>query len=390
MGVYSEYLDRQMDFEALAAERKKQLARIAEIRSRDVLVYAADLNAANAPIGVQYDDLLPINDQLANVDGEQVDLILETGGGSGEVAEDIVDLLHDKYEEVGVIVPGTAKSAGTLMVMAGNEILMEPASSLGPIDAQIQWQGKVFSADALLEGIESIKEEVEKTGKLNKAFIPILQGISPGELQSAENALEFAQKLVTDWLVRYKFRNWDTHASTGKEVTEKERKARAREVAMKLCDHKSWLTHGRSIKLPHLEEMRLKITNYQEEYPDLADAVRRYHTLLRMTFESNIYKVFETPKSQIYRARQEQGVKGAPMPPGQLASAAIGYPCNNCGEQLALQANFADGVPIESGAIPFPADNMLKCPQCNAENDVTEARRQVEAQAGRPIIAQEA
>jgi ClpP class serine protease len=288
MGVYSEYLDRQMDFEALAVERKKQLARIAKIRSRDVLVYAADLNAANAPIDVQYDDLLPINDQLANLDGERVDLILETGGGSGEVAEDIVDLLHDKYEEVGVIVPGTAKSAGTLMVMAGNEILMEPASSLGPIDAQIQWQGKVFSADALLEGIESIKEEVEKTGKLNKAFIPILQGISPGELQSAENALEFARKLVTEWLVRYKFRNWDKHSSTGKEVTEKERKARAREVAKKLCDHKSWLTHGRSIKLPHLEEMRLKITNYREEYPDLADAVRRYHTLLRMTFESNM------------------------------------------------------------------------------------------------------
>jgi hypothetical protein len=389
MGVYSEYLDRQMDFETLTAERKQQLARIAELRSRDVLVYAADLSAANAPIGVQYADLLPINDQLANLGGNRVDLILETGGGSGEVAEDIVNLLHDKYEEVGVIVPGTAKSAGTLMVMAGDEILMEPASSLGPIDAQIQWQGKVFSADALLEGIESIKEEVEKTGKLNKAYIPILQGISPGELQSAENALEFAQKLVTEWLVRYKFRNWNTHSSTGKEVTEKERKARAREVAKKLCDHKSWLTHGRSVKLPHLEAMRLKITNYLED-PDLSDAVRRYHTLLRMTFESNIYKVFETPTSQIYRARQEQGVQGAPMPPDQLASAAISYPCNNCGEQLTLQANFADGVPIEPGAIPFPANNMLKCPQCNAENDVTEARRQVESQAGRPIIAQEA
>lgn len=389
MGVYSDYLDLQMDFEALTAERKKQLARISEIRSRDVLVYAADLNASNAPISVQYTDLLPINDQLANLNGKQVDLILETGGGSGEVAEDIVDLLHNTYEEVGVIVPGTAKSAGTLMVMAGNEILMEPASSLGPIDAQIQWQGKVFSADALLEGIDSIKEEVEKTGKLNRAYIPILQGISPGELQSAENALEFARKLVTDWLVHYKFKNWDAHSSTGEKVTEKDRKARAREVAKKLCDHKSWLTHGRSIKIRDLETMKLKITNYLDD-PDLADAVRRYHTLLQMTFETNIYKVFETPTSQIYRARQEQGVQGAPMPQGQLASAAIGYPCNNCGEQLTLQANFADGVPIESGAIPFPADNMLKCPKCNTENDVTEARRQVESQAGQPIIAQEA
>ena len=46
--------------------------------------------------------------------------------------------------------------------------------------------------------------------------------------------------------------------------------------------------------------MRLKITDYSSNR-DLADAIRRYHVLLQMTFESNIYKVFETTDSQIYR-----------------------------------------------------------------------------------------
>jgi len=62
-------------------------------------------------------------------------LILETPGGSGEVAEDIVRSLRGQFDEIAVLVPGTAKSAGTIMAMAGDEILMQPSSSLGPIDA---------------------------------------------------------------------------------------------------------------------------------------------------------------------------------------------------------------------------------------------------------------
>src|SRR5437016_1422113 len=69
-------------------------------------------------------------------------------------------------------------------------------------------QGKVFSADALIDGFEQIKKEVAKEG-LNRAYIPILQGISPGELQSAKNAKSFAEVLVRQWLAEYKFRKWE-------------------------------------------------------------------------------------------------------------------------------------------------------------------------------------
>lgn len=264
MGYYSEYIDRQMSFQDLTSERKRQLTRISEIRGgRDILVFASDMNKANAAISIGYADILPIGDQLQNLTGASIDLILETPGGSGEVAEDIVRLLRDKYEDVGVIIPGWAKSAGTIMAMAANEILMEPASALGPIDAQLAWQGKFFSADALLEGIEKIKREVEQTGVLNKAYIPILQGISPGEIQSAENALAFAKELVTGWLASYKFKNWSIHTSTGQPVSPEDKKQRAEEIAGKLCNHGHWLTHGRSIKLSNLrDEMRLQITDY--------------------------------------------------------------------------------------------------------------------------------
>ena len=87
-----------------------------------------------------------------------------------------------------MIVPGHAKSAGTIPAMAGDEILMGRASSLGPIDGQVQAAGGMrFSAGALLEGLEKIKSEGERAGSLTPAYIPILQNVSPGEIHDSKN-----------------------------------------------------------------------------------------------------------------------------------------------------------------------------------------------------------
>ncbi len=391
MGIYSDYLQAGMGFAELEAERKTQLARVEEIRGRDVLVYAANLSVrVQAPISIEYADLLPINDQLANLEGEALDLLIETPGGSGEVAEDIVTLLRGKYEHVAAVVPGAAKSAGTLIVMASDEILMEPASALGPIDAQILWQGKQFSAEALLEGLKAIQEEVEAAGTLNLAYVPILNQISPGEIQNAKNALNFARKLVTNWLATYKFKNWTTHKSSGQAVTDAERRARAEDIARELSNHTKWLTHGRSLKIADLEAMKLVITDYSQQ-ADLLDAVRRYHTLLQMLFESNCYKVIETSASQIYRfsvppVQAQSGLPG--MPPGATpASAQANIVCGKCQTPISVQAKFDPTAPDDDASVAWPADNKLKCPTCGTEHDLGNARRALEAQVGRPVVA---
>jgi Serine dehydrogenase proteinase len=386
MGYYTEYLDRDMNAQQLGDERKRQLKLLAQMRGgRDVLVYAADFDKANTPpalLAISYSDLVPFNDQLSNLSGTKLDFILETGGGSGEVAEDIVRALHGKYDEVAVIIPGCAKSAGTIIAMAGDEILMEPASSLGPIDAQISWQGKVFSADALIEGMEKIKREVQNTGTLNRAYIPMLQALSPGELQSAENALNFAKKLVTQWLAQYKFKRWDLHSSTGQPVTDAEKKARAAEIANELCDHKRWLTHSRSIKLEDLTKMRLRVVDFSQDKP-LAEAIRRYHTLVQMTFDStNIYKLFETPDSQILRFTN---AAVPPTPAGDPEVAMFNVACPKCQAVSKIQANLKK-APLQAGYHKFPSDNKFTCPGCSSQIDVTRARRQIEVQSKRSLV----
>ncbi|MGH7410379.1 MAG: hypothetical protein ACREJ6_04870, partial [Candidatus Methylomirabilis sp.] len=51
---------------------------------RDILVYVADLNKSNPAISISYADVIPFNDQLANLKGKKLDLILETPGRSGD------------------------------------------------------------------------------------------------------------------------------------------------------------------------------------------------------------------------------------------------------------------------------------------------------------------
>ncbi|MGE7727838.1 SDH family Clp fold serine proteinase [Bacillus cereus] len=386
MGMFTEFLERGFSFEQINLERKKYLQKISELRGgRDIITFAADFNKGNAPISIVYDDLLSINDQLANLNGNQLDIILETPGGSGEVAEDIVKLLREKYDHISVIVPGWAKSAGTLIAMSCDEILMEPASALGPIDAQISREGQVFSAEALLKGMDEIKREVQATNYLNPAYIPILQGISPGELQGAQNALDFAKVLVREWLVQYKFKDWNHHSTTGEPVSLDEKNQRADEIASCLCDHSKWLTHGRSIKIKDLEDMKLVINDYSQN-EQLAEAIRSYYTLLRMTLGTNIYKVYETIDSQIYKSVNSGDSEEMQLPSQPSHQVQFNFGCGNCQKNFVIQANFEVNVPIEEGAIEFPKDDLFVCPSCRIETRIEGIRQQIESQMGKPIV----
>lgn len=87
------------------------------------------------------DDTAGFVDMLYNVpQGAPIDLLLHTPGGNIDVAEKLVMLLRAKAGDHGmlrVIVPDFAKSAGTLMALGADKIVMSDSSELGTIDPQI-------------------------------------------------------------------------------------------------------------------------------------------------------------------------------------------------------------------------------------------------------------
>lgn len=376
-----------MSLPDLDTERKRQLKKISEIRKRPVLLYASALTKTDFPVSIDYDDKLPFMDQLTGISGNEIDIIVETPGGSGETVDDLVRTIRDRFEKVGFIIPGYAKSAGTLMVMAGDEILMGPNSALGPIDAQIRQKGKVYSAHAFLGWLKKTKKEVEEMGKLNMALVPILQNISPGELESCQNALDFGKGLLVEWLPKYKFKFWDTHSKSGKPVTPDDKVQRAERIANDLCDHNRWKTHGKPIKIRDLRDLGLRIEDFSET-PDLQEAIERYYTLLLMYFERTpAYKLYETVDAQIVKfASPKVQSPPAPMAKEEVEAAISELLCPKCNQKVLIQANFKAGIPLQAGYLPFPKNDKLSCPHCANEISVEKQRLELESNVGKPIL----
>jgi len=74
-------------------------------------------------------------DRLGKV--KLLSLVLYTRGGHTHSARSIVKLLRQFCHELEVIVPSKAHSAGTLMCLAANRIIMTKQATLGPIDPRV-------------------------------------------------------------------------------------------------------------------------------------------------------------------------------------------------------------------------------------------------------------
>ena len=157
-------------------------------------------------------------------------VILDTPGGIVEVVERIVDTIRHAYSAVSVMVPDRAMSAGTLLALSGDEIVMDHYSRLGPIDPQVWRNDRPVPALADLNQFQKLNEKAQQN-QLTAVEFALIGKLDLGELYEYEQARELTIELLVKWLSRYKFRTWTKTETTGKEVTEATRNERARETA---------------------------------------------------------------------------------------------------------------------------------------------------------------
>ena len=86
---------------------------------------------------------------MAGIHGHEADkgllLILHTPGGLAEAAETIVDYLRSKFDKIDILIPTYAMSAGTMIALACDQIIMGRQSQLGPTDPQLIIGDRPFS-----------------------------------------------------------------------------------------------------------------------------------------------------------------------------------------------------------------------------------------------------
>ncbi|MDE0014838.1 MAG: serine dehydrogenasease [Candidatus Poribacteria bacterium] len=206
----------------------------------------------------------------------RIAIILDTTGGVVEVVERMVTVIRRHYDEIDFLIPDRAMSAGTVFVMAGDQIFMNYFSCLGPIDPQIVKNRRLVPAMSYLNQYQRLHERA-RSGQLNAAELILLNNFDAGELYQFEQARLLSQDLLTKWLSTYKFRNWDIHSSTGNPVTPEERRQRAEDIANVLGDYERWRSHGRAIERNTLvsDPIRLKIEKI-EDNPGLSSALDYY------------------------------------------------------------------------------------------------------------------
>lgn len=244
----------------------------------------ADILTAILPIFQPVDDLL--RDALEGISAKKSSLfvVLETSGGSIETAERIGDLLHYHYPAgVNFIIPNFAMSAGTVLVMSGDRILMDYYSVLGPIDPQVQGGGNGRWVPAL-GYLDKYAEFVAKSqaGKLSAAELAFMvEKFDPAELDYYEKARDLSVDLLKKWLVVYKFKNWTETKTNKNKVTQKMKSDRAAEIARKLNETKRWKTHSRGISMGVLlKDINLIVEDFGADR-GLNDAIRSYYRLLQ-------------------------------------------------------------------------------------------------------------
>ncbi len=75
---------------------------------------------------------------LENPNIKEIDIILESPGGSADQAYRIIRTFQKRFERVNIVVPFWAKSAATLLALGGTEIIMNEFGEFGPLDTQLK------------------------------------------------------------------------------------------------------------------------------------------------------------------------------------------------------------------------------------------------------------
>lgn len=278
-----------MDFPVNKAHKElldKTLSELEDKLGSDILTYFGPIVDGNE------NEILDIIEDLAKSPDkkDKLAVILTTTGGSAIAVERYVNIIRKNYKKVIFIIPDYAYSAGTIFCMSGDEIWMDYFSVLGPIDPQVKnKEGKYVPALGYLDKVNDLISKAKNNELTNAEFL-ILKDFDLAELRAYEQAKELTVDLLKQWLVKYKFKNWNQHKN-GTVVTDEQKENRAKEIADSLGNNKIWKSHARPINIEKLEELKLKIEDYSSN-DDFRELMRKYYKIVQdycRTYKLNIF-----------------------------------------------------------------------------------------------------
>jgi hypothetical protein len=237
-------------YQAIHASRYQRQALIKEIQmstETKLICYVAGMSAP-----IDREDTVGFVDLLHNLTPNQdIDLLLHTGGGDIDAAEKLVGMVRERVGTgvLRLIVPDYAKSAGTLIALGCDRIVMSDSSELGPIDPQVpridgngnrMWHSVKSYLDAYDEHSKTLKQDPTNiTAQL------MLSKLEPETVKHFRaimtRARDFGEKQLRRGMMKENRGNWSQAVSA-------------------LLDGKQFSTHGQPISWKDASDAKIGLT----------------------------------------------------------------------------------------------------------------------------------
>ena len=235
---------------------------------------------------IDHEDEMYFRDLLHRVnDNENVELMLHTLGGNIDAAEKMVLMIRERIgdREFRVVVPHRAKSAGTLIVLGADTVVMSDTSELGPIDPQVRiphreggtiWVPAQSYLDAYTEHAKALLANPH-----DAAAKIMLDKLDPVVRQMCTAVKDRSRTLAENLLKRGKILSDPTNwTSTAKE----------------LLDTKRWRTHSQVISWRDAKDAKIGLrVDYVEPHDHLWQKYWQLYCLQRLFLNDN-EKLFES------------------------------------------------------------------------------------------------
>jgi ATP-dependent protease ClpP protease subunit len=263
---------------ALDIIRRKYLLEIQKKTGRNVIAYYSGWLQRGNLIDVIVNDK-DKNAFMVNIHKldrtKGLDLILHTPGGDLAATESIVDYLNQMFENnIRAIIPQISMSAGTMIALACNEIIMGKQSNLGPIDPQM---GGV-ACQAVLDEFQNAKDDIKANPQASPLWQVIISKYHPTFLGECQNSIDWSEKLAFEWLKR--------NMCKGDEN-------RTKKILKEFSDHKTNKSHARHISKDKCKEIGVSVIDMEKDN-DLQDLILTVHHSFMHTFShSTATKIVE-------------------------------------------------------------------------------------------------
>jgi hypothetical protein len=210
--------------------------------------------------------------------------MIHTSGGDVDAAEKLISMVRKNVGDstLRIVVPDHAKSAGTLIALGADYIVMSDTSELGPIDPQVVLSDSNgnrirHSVQSYLDAYQAHSDTLKKTPNDVAAQI-MLQKLDPATVKLFQAVMSRARKLAENQLQRWMFRkggNWS-------------------QAAAELIDTTRWQSHGQMISWEDAQDPKIGLSvEYLQPQSQEWQEYWQLYCLQRLAIQDN-QKLFES------------------------------------------------------------------------------------------------